>query len=331
MATSLRVRSHDLSLASCAALAEAVRRHPSLTSVDVDGAAVRVDELSGVRRTASVALQARGLGPNSALVICACMRGNAALRSLDISCNELGPHGGAALGEALRGNAGLTALRLGENFLGREGGIALALGLENNGALSTLDLTANYLLEISSLAAALPSTRIAELNLTQNRIGDRGCAALCAVLYETRIQHLNLSTNLLGPKSLAALADALRVNARLEALDLSDNKLCGVGFCGEEEAPVMTAAAPATAEALARLCDALRGGGVASLSLADNSLGPHATALLARGLAGNASLSNLTPSPSPDTEPNSNPNPNLNPNPNPNPNPNIDPNPKPQP
>ena len=115
------------------------------------------------------------------------MRGNAALRSLDISCNELGPHGGAALGEALRGNAGLTALRLGENFLGREGGIALALGLENNGALSTLDLTANYLLEISSLAAALPSTRIAELNLAQNRIGDRGCAALCAVLHETRL------------------------------------------------------------------------------------------------------------------------------------------------
>ena len=55
----------------------------------------------------------------------------------------------------------------------------------------------------------------------------------------------------------------------------------------------MTAAAPATAEALARLCDALRGGGVASLSLADNSLGPHATALLARGLAGNASLLTL--------------------------------------
>jgi hypothetical protein len=41
------------------------------------------------------------------------------------------------------------------------------------------------------------------------------------VLHETRIAVLNLSTNLLGPKSLASLADALRVNARVAALDLS--------------------------------------------------------------------------------------------------------------
>ena len=34
----------------------------------------------------------------------------------------------------------------------------------------------------------------------QNRIGDRGCAALCAVLHETRIALLNLSSNLLGPR-----------------------------------------------------------------------------------------------------------------------------------
>ena len=67
----------------------------------------------------------------------------------------------------------------------------------------------------------------------QNRIGDRGCAALCAVLHETRIALLNLGSNLLGPRSLAFLADALSVNACLEALDLSSNKLCGVAFCGE--------------------------------------------------------------------------------------------------
>ena len=96
----------------------------------------------------------------------------------------------------------------------------------------------------------------------QNRIGDRGCAALCAVLHETRIALLNLGSNLLGPRSLAFLADALSVNACLEALDLSSNKLCGVAFCGEGAMPVMTAAAPATAEAIARLCAALRDGGV---------------------------------------------------------------------
>ena len=41
------------------------------------------------------------------------------------------------------------------------------------------------------------------------------------MLHETHIASLNLSANLLGPKSLASLADALRVNTRLEALDLS--------------------------------------------------------------------------------------------------------------
>ena len=38
-----------------------VRGHPSLTSVDLDGAALPVHQLSGLKRAASVALQARVL------------------------------------------------------------------------------------------------------------------------------------------------------------------------------------------------------------------------------------------------------------------------------
>ena len=142
--------------------------------------------LTDPNATPNPTLQARGLGPNSALLVATCMRANTALRFLDLSCNELGPHGAASLGEALQGNTVLTTLRLASNGLGREGGIALAEGLRSNHALATLDLSANHLLEVAALAAVLPTTRIVELNLMQNRIGDRGCAALCAVLYHTR-------------------------------------------------------------------------------------------------------------------------------------------------
>ena len=141
VASSLRVRTRDLSLTSCATLAEAVRGHPSLTSVDLDGAALPVHQLSGLSPAASLALQARGLGPNSALLVATCMRANTALRSLDLSCNELGPHGAASLGEALRGNTVLTTLRLASNGLGREGGIALASNLPSSPLTLSLTLT----------------------------------------------------------------------------------------------------------------------------------------------------------------------------------------------
>ena len=59
LASSLRVRTRDLSLTSCATLAEAVRGHPSLTSVELDGAALPVHQLSGLSPAASLALQAR--------------------------------------------------------------------------------------------------------------------------------------------------------------------------------------------------------------------------------------------------------------------------------
>ena len=97
--------------------------------------------LTDPNATPNPTLQARGLGPNSALLVATCMRANTALRFLDLSCNELGPHGAASLGEALQGNTVLTTLRLASNGLGREGGIALASNLPSSPLTLSLTLT----------------------------------------------------------------------------------------------------------------------------------------------------------------------------------------------
>lgn len=171
------------------------------------------------------------------------------------------------------------------NFLGREGGAALAATLRGNQALLHLNLMGNTLEDIAPLASALPATRIEELHLGLNRLGDAGCAALCAALRATRLRRLNLSQNELGPPSLGPLAAALRGNTRLEGLDLSQNRLCG--------RDAADALRDHVACGLTGLCDALRGSAVSALCLAGNQLGPHAAALLAKGLAHNAVLTNL--------------------------------------
>jgi hypothetical protein len=70
------------------------------------------------------------------------------------------------------------------------------------------------------------------------------CNRLCGVWEDRRDRLLGNFTS----EGINAIADAIRVNGGLTSLDLSDNKLCGVTYCGGTY----------TAEGITAIADALR-------------------------------------------------------------------------
>lgn len=110
---------------------------------------------------------------------------------------------------------------------------------------------------------------IEALDLTGNRIGPEGAAALCRLATAGRLDaltSLNLTDNALGLDGLTALLDAPL--PKLRSLGLDDNEL-----------PALAGQALATAPLLKQL---------ENLSLAENDLGDQGLALLASALGGSA-------------------------------------------
>ena len=100
-----------------------------------------------------------------------------------------------------------------------------------------------------SLFPILPLAR----SLEYNSIGAEGASALAAILNETKITNLDLSSNKLGPQGGAALAEGLKGNSTLQSLDLSGSWLCGLDGSGN---------GTYTAEGITKLCEGLTGSAV---------------------------------------------------------------------
>ncbi|QDT86025.1 ribonuclease inhibitor [Gimesia chilikensis] len=121
---------------------------------------------------------------------------NQRLRGLYISVNRFGDEGALVLAQGLRSNQGLNALSLASNRIGPEGAAALASALESHPNLVELDLgydrSTRVLGEDSNRLGVAGAAEIARLirnnrklksvNLTRNRISDRGAVLLLAAL-----------------------------------------------------------------------------------------------------------------------------------------------------
>merc|ERR1711924_65487 len=78
---------------------------------------------------------------------------------------------------------------------------------------------------------ALPTTKITELDLYFNSIGDAGAAALAEALPASKLTTLSLGSNSIGDAGAAALVKALPAS-KLTWLDLHSNRMggkCGTG------------------------------------------------------------------------------------------------------
>uniref|UniRef100_A0A383WJV6 EF-hand domain-containing protein n=2 Tax=Tetradesmus obliquus TaxID=3088 RepID=A0A383WJV6_TETOB len=138
---------------------------------------------------------------------------------LDVSQNQLGDSFALTFSEQVSGGNSPTVLDLSENAITDDGLTVLAGVLEVDGLscpLKQLDLSFNRLQDrgCCALASLLSHVPLLALELEGNEIGDTGCLALAASLKGALcLQRLNLNHNKFSSQTLGAVADALRVNA----------------------------------------------------------------------------------------------------------------------
>jgi len=152
--------------------------------------------------------------------------------SLNASENAIGDHGAERVALALAGNRALVALHLSDNGIRDAGAELIAEALEGNCTLTALHLSRNSIGPhgAAKLAAVLASGALAELDLSDNRLGDAGAVALAGALEPTaRLETLDLRVNSVGDEGAESLALVLARNAALTALHLRDNCIGDAG------------------------------------------------------------------------------------------------------
>ena len=235
------------------AIASAVGRSKSLTSVDLSSQEWKNGEASG-------------LLPQ--LLDCK------SLATLNLSCAECGPHIGAGLAQRLKGHPALTSLQLDSCELG-SGALPICAAVGDCG-LTELNLSSNEMdaAAANALGEALASSvTLKRIDIQSNLIKEGGVALGKGLAASTSLTELELSDCALGDEGGAAVLEALRGNTTLQVLKMSDNKLsAGV-------APALRAIGESTS--------------LTQLDLSENKLGPDACADLAAGIAKNASLREL--------------------------------------
>jgi hypothetical protein len=153
------------------------------------------------------------------------------IKILNLGCNRLTDAcvalvAGALLG-TLRGREGED----GDGGDTGEGGGVACGGL--SASCEVLRLQCNELTAsgAASLSAALPSSRITALDLTDNVIASEGvaCIATALAVCGGRMHYLGLGSNSIGDSGMSHLAAALPACVRLRHLDLSDNRIVDEG------------------------------------------------------------------------------------------------------
>lgn len=166
-----------------------------------------------------------------------------ALQYLELLDNNIGPRGCNALGIALSfgHNVSLLTLKLDYNTsIGTEGVANLCRGLRTNNALKQLHLQyCNLTPEAGDhLAQVLANTRtnLELLNVSGNRLGGAGLAALCkGLIMNSKCETLLIADNMIDQdeidfKGLSALRDCLlSPHVNLTSVDLMFNRIGEVG------------------------------------------------------------------------------------------------------
>ncbi|XP_077345789.1 NACHT, LRR and PYD domains-containing protein 3-like [Lithobates pipiens] len=171
-------------------------------------------------------LDVNSLSHSSCSHLASGIRNNLTLRKLYLSDNDLE---GPGLGEMMAAltTSQIEELKLDVNSLSNASCIHLASGIRDNLTLRKLNLLQNDLEgpHLREMMAALTTSRIEELNLSNNDLADSSCPYLALGIRENQtLRTLILSRNNLEGPHLTDLMEAL-TTSRIEELDLSNNEL----------------------------------------------------------------------------------------------------------
>eukprot|EP00796_Vickermania_ingenoplastis_P004721 gene4721-3412_t len=234
----LSSRTPPLSDTELTCIATAIRRLPEASELKVLSLEENGFGLEGVQALME-ALEANPyrirevrLGKNNLKDQCAVLIGQALARTrcglkvLDLSENGITKLGVFPISNALESpHCELVELSFHNNKIEGDAAGALAAAMSKNGTLKHLHLGYNTLRDTGAIALAqqLPNVRhLATLDLTANRIGKEGGAALAKALCDSRcgLQRLNLRHNLLDSEGIEAFESVVRVNQSLIQLFL---------------------------------------------------------------------------------------------------------------
>lgn len=171
----------------------------------------------------------RGVGDAGAFALAEVIATNRIVEELSISRSGIGDAGAVALVQALSVNVTVAKLKLKSSTIGNDGCLAFAIGLTK---LTELSLSDNRIGDdgASNIASGLvnPNTKLTTLDLSGNQIGRAGATAIASGLAsaDTKLTTLNLSNNQIGDAGATAIASKLAsANTKLTTLDLSYNQI----------------------------------------------------------------------------------------------------------
>ncbi len=192
------------------------------------------------RQDLSLTLMNVGIGHPTVLLLNQVLTRSTSFRSLNLAHNNLQSDSAIVLAKSFARNSSLTSLDLDGNAIGDDGVAALAGAFANQPMLKRLSLRANFIGDagavalVDGLRASAARQQCAHefpvVELSGNRVGDRGAAALAELIAEnSTVTEVNLRGNLLTDAGVAPLVSAVRGgaggSARVARLDLSANNL----------------------------------------------------------------------------------------------------------
>ena len=158
--------------------------------------------------------------------------------SLNLRSNMCGDVGATALAEALKFDSALHILDLDHNNIGEKGATALAEALKHHSSLQILWKVLPHKVLGIDVAHGLweahneawrTSSKLQQLELNMNNIGDKGVTALAGALKtNSTLKGLWLAKNNIGVEGATAMAEALTYNSKLQGLwflSLSNNNI----------------------------------------------------------------------------------------------------------
>jgi Ran GTPase-activating protein (RanGAP) involved in mRNA processing and transport len=241
--TKLDLKNNNIGKDGAEELAKALKENKTLTELDLsdnnigkDGAKELAEALEKNKTITKLNLSLNNIGKDGAKKLAEALEKNKTITELDLRWNSITSSQIIELGEAcanrnddqdktIATNIKFTYLpddHLFKLISGQFTGDSIDLSYVSN--LSLGELSLGYFQKV--INALKENTKITELNLSGNNIGDKEAKALADMLKEnTKITKLNLLKSNLGKDGAEELADMLKENKKIKTLNLSNSNL----------------------------------------------------------------------------------------------------------
>lgn len=283
----------------------------SRNSLGDKGTKVLMHQLKNCNSIVHLNLSNNEISPEGFIQVLTYLTLHPSLISLDISSyeglkrNRLSPQGAETLKKLLTTNNTLQILSI-SNISLSEGIELLSEGLANNFSLVSLDISKNFIegKYIENLCKGLVNSQVQKLNLSSNKIGDKGSKFLAFMLsngYQKYfpLMNLDISENCITGKGAVKVFQALQFNNIIEEFSIHSNNFgsslpvfissfffdnCGLSKINLSNCEI-------NGRSLMNISDGLsKNKRLVSLNLSKNSIGDEGLKYLAPGLGKNKKL-----------------------------------------